>query len=1439
MASSSSTPLHIVDQDNDEFDWEAAVREIDVACAQTTTSSTNYCANNGSNHVINGKIPTYTSSNPRIQETHKKSVPNQSNFAYFASSSRQLTLDRFIGIVPRNSNGHQREKHCNGFLKNKNNNFNSNCQINVGNSGEGQKGQAEDEEENVGFVKIDPEAAKTWIYPVNIPLRDYQLNITRTALFSNTLVALPTGLGKTLIAAVVMYNYFRWFPEGKIVFAAPSRPLVLQQIEACHNVVGIPQEWTIDLTGQTSPTRRADHWRSKRVFFVTPQVLEKDIYSGSCLVKHLVCLVVDEAHRATGNYSYCVAVRELMAVPVQLRVLALTATPGSKQQTIQHVIDNLQISRLEYRSESDPDVIPYVHDRKIELIEVAMGNDAVEINNLILEVIRPYVARLSAIGVLKNRDCQTLSPCDLLNSRDKFREAPPENLPHIKYGEVEGYFGVLITLYHIRKLLSSHGIKPAFEMLAEKLQQGSFARFMSRNEVLLKAKLLMQQSISHGAPSPKLSKLLEVLVDHFKMKDPLESRVIIFSNFRGSVRDIMNALKDIGEFVKATEFVGQTSGKALKGQSQKVQQAVLQKFRAGGYNVIVATSIGEEGLDIMEVDLVICFDANISPLRMIQRMGRTGRKHEGRVVVLACEGSELKGYMRKQANSKAIKKHMRNGGANSFQFHSSPRMIPHVFKPEVQFVELSIEQFVPRVKKVNDDDQPIQSPAYKAKLTDAENDLLSKYFSTTRENTWKPSLIAFPHFQAFPSRVHKVLHSFRTGILIDAMQCLQGLPFSTCSTAVKVEDSASPEPCSASEALEQCNGKIKETSTSGDFPIEDCIREVSLASLEPKEDLRTREDSYALGSQGSQCKNLVHSFLFSSGLISVDDLGTVQVLSVSQFPVKEVLLSKIMTTGRAAPFYHLKQNIACIDASTDVCEERVGNAKDDSMSQIRSSQDDKDCAFKLNSCNASGEKTLGEIILETPIPKPMSDGGESINNSPEDRAPMLFAAEANDDPMDVEFSPRLTNFMESGIVPESPISSSGMPEIQRDDIMVPDLVSTPMVHAQSVVKYLGQNEINVTSSLTNDISAKQMKNSTPASKFRTPTVDECRSPFIKSPDIGFSKDWQLNPGGNSHGVKQRRKFKRLRKHGDLCRVKPQDCKEQTSGPTRNFTSSSVGADDGQNHHHRGAKFISNRAKLFVEDEAEVSLEVMVSSDEEDEQEDNSYEDSFIDDRINPTAKSTQAEESGIDMMAVYRRSLLSQSPLVGVANFSEDFTPSSDVPRNERASTSGSESHLVQKPENGLESTARNSASLHFNLDRVSSDALLSRITTSPKEQKSKMENRKRKLFCKSGFLPVHNLEKEFFIGSVASGHDSMLHEQTDKIQENSKTFLDNDITENRNIFDDDQFYNAIDLDAIEEQAAKLIGFKTDYSKQNQVPIAEPVPVNPSLLGSPSFDLGI
>lgn len=175
--------------DDDEFDWEAAVREIDVACKATAKPSTSF-ASEPSN-----SLPHPWSKKP--------------------AACRQSTLDQFgVAAVKRPLLERERPP---------------------------KNSDANGHDERACYVDIDAEAAKTWIYPVNVPLRDYQLSITKTALFSNTFVALPTGLGKTLIAAVVMYNYFRWFPEGKIVFAAPSRPLVIQQIEACHNIVGIPQ----------------------------------------------------------------------------------------------------------------------------------------------------------------------------------------------------------------------------------------------------------------------------------------------------------------------------------------------------------------------------------------------------------------------------------------------------------------------------------------------------------------------------------------------------------------------------------------------------------------------------------------------------------------------------------------------------------------------------------------------------------------------------------------------------------------------------------------------------------------------------------------------------------------------------------------------------------------------------------------------------------------------------------------------------------------------------------------------------------------------------------------------------------------------------------------------------------------------------------------------
>ena len=180
---------------------------------------------------------------------------------------------------------------------------------------------------------FDPAAGERWVYPTNFPVRDYQLSVTRRALFVNTLVCLPTGLGKTFVAAVVMYNFYRWYPNGKVVFLAPTKPLVSQQIEACHNITGIPQTHVAEMTGRSTyirirplfteccghavcvcvcvcagslpPSQRAGLWHCKRVFFLTPQVMHNDLARGVCPAQQVRCVVFDEAHKALGNHAYC------------------------------------------------------------------------------------------------------------------------------------------------------------------------------------------------------------------------------------------------------------------------------------------------------------------------------------------------------------------------------------------------------------------------------------------------------------------------------------------------------------------------------------------------------------------------------------------------------------------------------------------------------------------------------------------------------------------------------------------------------------------------------------------------------------------------------------------------------------------------------------------------------------------------------------------------------------------------------------------------------------------------------------------------------------------------------------------------------------------------------------------------------------------------------
>ncbi|XP_041668468.1 Fanconi anemia group M protein [Cheilinus undulatus] len=569
------------------------------------------------------------------------------------------------------------------------------------------------------FPGFDSSSAKVWIYPTNYPIREYQLKISEVALFQNSLVCLPTGLGKTFIASVVMYNFYRWYPTGKIVFMAPTKPLVAQQIEACYKVMGIPQAHMAELTGSTAAKHRQEVWRTKRVFFLTPQVMVNDLSRETCPAQQIKCVVIDEAHKALGNHAYCQVIKQLVNQTLQFRILALSATPGGDTKSVQSVISNLLISHIELRSEESPDIQAHSHQRSVEKVVVPLGEALSAQQARYLGVLEKFTSRLVQNRVMAQKDLRTLSKYQLILARDQFRKNPPTHIKGPQQGMLEGDFALCISLYHGYELLMQMGLRSLFFYI-QGIMDGSREMSRARNELqrtptfmdLYREMEAMFLKPPAGPDEPfiyshpKLEKLEGVVLQHFTLwaessadnngSGPREvsTRVMIFSSFRESVQEIAAMLNRHTPLIRVMTFMGQASaGKGVKGFTQKEQLEVVNRFRTGGFNTLVSTCVGEEGLDIGEVDLIVCFDAQKNPIRLVQRMGRTGRKRQGRIVVILAEGREERTYNQSQSNKRSVYKSI-TGNKNGFHMYpNSPRMLPDEVNPSLHKMHITCGQF--------------------------------------------------------------------------------------------------------------------------------------------------------------------------------------------------------------------------------------------------------------------------------------------------------------------------------------------------------------------------------------------------------------------------------------------------------------------------------------------------------------------------------------------------------------------------------------------------------------------------------------------------------------------------------------------------------------------------------------------------------------------------
>jgi len=486
--------------------------------------------------------------------------------------------------------------------------------------------------------------------------RLYQELLAAEAITQSTLVVAPTGLGKTIIAVLLIA--FTYDPNKSILFLAPTKPLISQHKKSLDKLLTIEQENIILLTGEITPAKREQIYLQKGLIIcATPQTISNDIDNGLLKEKDFNLIIFDEAHRAIGDYSYT---KVSTFFPESTKRLGLTASPGGNKKKIKEVADNLKIAHVEIRTENDIDVKDYINDTEIEIIFVELDSFSRMFVTLIDEFIDQKVSVLRKLNFAIGKN-YTKKQIILIQSQIIARLSKSKNNMNFL---ALSFTSCILKVYHAKELIETQGIIP-FNNYINKLESDGLnkKRTKALSQVLgskqfLEIKKILNSTILENQVYSKEAKLIEITTKF--LAENKSSKVLVFTNFRDNASHLVTVLNR-NKQIKSTKFVGQANKENDNGLSQKEQIDILSKFRVGDYNTLVCTSVGEEGLDIPSVDLVVFYDAVASEIRAIQRRGRTGRFNIGKVILILNKNTlDEHYYFVSETKEKKMKKALQN-----------------------------------------------------------------------------------------------------------------------------------------------------------------------------------------------------------------------------------------------------------------------------------------------------------------------------------------------------------------------------------------------------------------------------------------------------------------------------------------------------------------------------------------------------------------------------------------------------------------------------------------------------------------------------------------------------------------------------------------------------------------------------------------------------------
>ena len=469
-----------------------------------------------------------------------------------------------------------------------------------------------------------------------VEARAYQLEAVDVALSSSTLLVLPTAAGKTAVAWMAMAEMLER-TNGWALMIAPTAALVKQHLDDLELVFDKDLTKPISMSGAIPPNKREGMWNRGRLVVSTPQVVRNDVNRGLLDLSDCCLLIIDEAHHSTGERAEAQVADLYLEFANEPLILGMTASPGSNTEKVEEICNRLGVARIHLRTSEDNMLSEHLANLDIEELKVRVPDE-------IRELAEPLVRWQESIVERERRLGRYVMP-GAVTHRGLANAMERANLA-VRRGQSDAYgsmsrIGLAMSLHHLINHILCQGLAAAREFLDRK-ETGEDAGKKNTRNLLRDSRIRsLRDSLAEMPESHSKVGAVRRLVRERIRRDP-ESRIIVFATYRDTVSALETALLNLKD-VRPIQFIGQSKRGSGTGLTQKQQVERIGSFRSGEGNVLIATSVGEEGLDIPTADLVIFYEPVASEIRTIQRRGRTGRQRDGDVVVLIAEDTRDEG----------------------------------------------------------------------------------------------------------------------------------------------------------------------------------------------------------------------------------------------------------------------------------------------------------------------------------------------------------------------------------------------------------------------------------------------------------------------------------------------------------------------------------------------------------------------------------------------------------------------------------------------------------------------------------------------------------------------------------------------------------------------------------------------------------------------------